>query len=208
MAFRLKNEWSPGHSSGFAVNADWIAPPTDPSATPLSPYADFVSAEHSGLSPFDVLDTYQHTMEYFDAVLQSNRASFSDRLEKLLDYEVWNSNLLILDRIEILPKYRGCGIGLLVLTSLIERFDGGAGVVALKPFPLQFESRECQDSSAWIKRLRLEDLPCDSLAAKNKLKQYHEKLGFVEMKSTPFMFRSMAWALPSIEQLRSEQTAN
>ncbi|MCA1574236.1 MAG: hypothetical protein LC770_06800, partial [Acidobacteria bacterium] len=47
-----------------------------------------------------------------------------------------------------------------------------------------------------------------TLAAKNKLKQYYEKLGFVEMKSTPFMFRSMAWALPSIEQLRSEQTAN
>jgi len=37
-----------------------------------------------------------------------------------------------------------------------------------------------------------------------KLKRYYGKLGFVEMKSTPFMFRSMAWELPSIEQLRAD----
>lgn len=46
--------------------------------------------------------------------------------------EIWNFNLLILDRVEILPKYRGGGIGLLVLTSLIERFSAGAGVVGMK----------------------------------------------------------------------------
>src|SRR5687768_5970786 len=40
-------------------------------------------------------------------------------------------NLLILDRVEILPKYRGGGVGLLVLTALIERFGAGAGVVGM-----------------------------------------------------------------------------
>jgi len=40
--------------------------------------------------------------------------------------------------------------------------------------------------------------------AKKKLKRYSGKLGFVEMKSTPFMFRSMAWEFPSVEQLRAE----
>lgn len=111
---------------------------------------------------------------------------------------------MILDRVEILPKYRGGGIGLLVLTSLIERFGAGAGVVGMKPFPLQLEPKQSRDSSAWVKRLRLGDLPRDAKVATEKLKRYYEKLGFVRMRSTPFMFRSMSWALPSVEQLRSE----
>jgi hypothetical protein len=106
-------------------------------------------------------------------------------LQKLLEDEIWNFNLLILDRVEILPKYRG------------------AGVVGMKPFPLQLEPKESRDSSGWAKRLRLDDLPRDEKMAKKKLKRYYGKLGFVEMKSTPFMFRSMAWELPSVEQLRA-----
>lgn len=167
-------------------------------------YADFESAENHGVSAFEVLDTHQHTCEYAEAILGSNETPFSARLQKLLGAEIWNFNLLILDRIEILPKYRGGGIGLLVLTSLIERFGGGAGVVGMKPFPLQLEPKQSRDFSAWTKRLRLEDLPRDAKMATEKLKQYYEKLGFVRMRSTPFMFRSMSWALPSVEQLRSE----
>lgn len=100
-------------------------------------YADFETALNHGVSAFEVLDAYQHTLEYAEAILGSNEAPFSARLQKLLGDEIWNFNLLILDRVEILPKYRGGGIGLLVLTSLIERFGAGAGVVGMKPFPLQ-----------------------------------------------------------------------
>jgi hypothetical protein len=165
-------------------------------------YADFESAENHGVSPFEVLDTHQHTCEYAEAILDSNEAPFSERLQKLLGDEIWNFNLLILDRVEILPKYRGGGVGLLVLTTLIERFGAGAGVVGMKPFPLQLEPKQSRDSG-WAKRLRLDDLPRDEKMAKKKLKRYYGKLGFVEMKSTPFMFRSTAWELPSVEQLRA-----
>ena len=166
-------------------------------------YADFESAENHGVSAFEVLDTHQHTCEYAEAILGSNETPFSERLQKLLEDEIWNFNLLILDRVEILPKYRGGGVGLLVLTALIERFGAGTGVVGMKPFPLQLEPKESRDSSGWAKRLRLDDLPRDEKMAKKKLKRYYGKLGFVEMKSTPFMFRSTAWELPSVEQLRA-----
>ena len=68
---------------------------------------------------------------------------------------------------------------------------------------LQLEPKESRDSSGWAKRLRLDDLPRDEKMATKKLKRYYGKLGFVEMKSTPFMFRSTAWELPSVEQLRA-----
>ena len=102
-------------------------------------YADFETALNHGVSSFEVLDAYQHTLDYAKAILGSNEGLFSARLEKLLDDEISNLNFLILDRVEILPKYRGGGIGVLVLNSLIERFGAGAGVVGMKPFPLQFE---------------------------------------------------------------------
>jgi len=158
-----------------------------------------------GVSPFEVLDTHSHTCEYVEAILDSNEVPFSARLQKLLGEEIWNFNFLILDRVEILRKYRGGGVGLLVLTALIEHFGAGAGVVGMKPFPLQLEPKESRDSSGWAKRLRLDDLPRDEKMATKKLKRYYGKLGFVEMKSTPFMFRSTAWELPSVEQLRARE---
>jgi hypothetical protein len=105
-------------------------------------------------------------------------------------------NLLILDRIEKVPKYRGGGAGLLVLISLIERFGAGAGVIGIKPFPLQFEPGQRSDSSAWAKRLRLGDLSRDPKMSTRKLKQYHGKLGFVEMKSTPIHVPEQVLAAP------------
>lgn len=80
-------------------------------------YADFDSAENHGVSPVEVLFTHSHTCEYAEAILSPNETPFSARLQKLLEDEIWNFNLLILDRVEILPKYRG------------------AGVVGMKPFP-------------------------------------------------------------------------
>jgi len=41
----------------------------------------------------------QHTFEYAEAVLDSGESLFSERLHNLLGDEIWNFNLLILDRI-------------------------------------------------------------------------------------------------------------
>lgn len=78
----------------------------------------------------------------------------------VLGDDIWNFNLLILDRVELLPRYRGNSSGLIVLRSLIERFGAGAGVVGMKPFPLQFEPKASNDSK-WRRRLKLEEFPSD-----------------------------------------------
>jgi GNAT superfamily N-acetyltransferase len=158
-------------------------------------YADFELAANHGVSNFEVLDAHQHTLEYADAILHPAEGPFSARLEKLLG-DIWNLNFLILDRVEILPRYRGKGVGLHVLVALMERFGAGAGLVGMKPFPLQFEPNHSLDSS-WVKRLRLREMPHDLKSSTQKLKQYYSRLGFVAMRSTPFMFRNMSWTLPS-----------
>src|SRR5260370_24732047 len=85
-------------------------------------YANFELAENHGVTAFEVLDAYQHTFDYAETVLDSDERPFSTRLYKLLANEIWNFNFLILDRVELLPKYRGNGVGLLILCCLIDLF--------------------------------------------------------------------------------------
>jgi hypothetical protein len=117
-------------------------------------YADFVIGQNHNVRAREILDTYQHTFDYADVVLNSDETPFSRRLRNLLGNEIGNFNFLILDRVELLPKYRGTGVGLLVLLSWIERFGAGAGVVGMKPFPLQLEATDATDSR-WRSRLRM-----------------------------------------------------
>ena len=165
-------------------------------------YADFELGQNHNVSAHYILDAHQHTLDYAEAVLDSDGAPFPRRLYNLLGDDIWNFNLLILDRVELLPRYRGNSSGLIVLRSLIERFGAGAGVVGMKPFPLQFEPKASNDSK-WRRRLKLEEFPSDIKRSTRKLRAYYERLGFVPMKSTSFMFLSMSWALPSVQQLRS-----
>ena len=166
-------------------------------------YADFELGQNHNVSAREILDTHQHTFDFADAVLDSAETPFSRSLHNLLGNEIGSYNFLILDRVELLPKYRGNGVGLLVLRSLIERFGAGAGVVGMKPFPLQLERKDATDSR-WRRGLRLEQFPSDSEISTRKLRNYYRRLGFVRMRSTPFMFRSLSWALPTIEQLCAE----
>ena len=166
-------------------------------------YADFELGQNHDVTAREILDTHQHTFDYADAVLNSDETPFSKRLLNLLGNEIGNLNFLILDRVELLPKYRGNGVGLLVLRSLIERFGAGTGVVGMKPFPVQFEPKDATDSP-WRRRLRLEQFPTDAKISMRKLRDYYHRLGFVPMRSTPFLFRSTSWALPTIVQLCAE----
>ena len=147
-------------------------------------YADFEVGQNHNVTAREILDTYQHTFDYADAVLNSDESPFSRRLHSLLGNEINHFNFLILDRVELLPKYRGNGVGLLVLRSLIERFGAGAGVVGMKPLPLQLEPTDATDSR-WRSRLRLEQFPFDSKISTRKLRDYYHRLGFIPMRSTP-----------------------
>ena len=73
-------------------------------------YADFEVGQNYNITAREILDTYQHTFDYADAVLNSDESPFSRRLHSLLGNEINNFNFLILDRVELLPKYRGLGL--------------------------------------------------------------------------------------------------
>ena len=78
---------------------------------------------------------------------------FNENFLEVVGHEVSDYNLLILDRLEIIiPQYRGKKLGLTILHHMIERFSAGASIVAMKPFPLQFEPMKDKDKKNGVTR--------------------------------------------------------
>src|ERR1700686_2298183 len=68
------------------------------------------------------------------------------------EFEVVDLDLLIIDHIEIHPKFRGLRIAESAIHRTIDIFGTGCGLVACKPWPLQFTPSVAGDPEA-LKRL-------------------------------------------------------
>jgi GNAT superfamily N-acetyltransferase len=98
-------------------------------------------------------------------------------------------NLLIFDRVEVLPEYRGNDLALRYYNAAILRFGAGCSLAVLKPFPLQCESTcdEPASKAAWRQSLRLSDFSRDRRAATVALKRHYERCGFKPLRGSPLM---------------------
>lgn len=144
------------------------------------------AAENEGESLFDVLDERAETAAYIH-LLGDDAGNFSDEVCKLLGEEmVFCRNMLILDRLEILPRFRGQQLGLKYVRAAISRFGIGCRLAAIKPFPLQFEGKMGTVSGSETVE------PSKSIvahfdAATRKLKQYYAREGFVSLRNSDLM---------------------
>lgn len=148
-------------------------------------------------SVFDVFDQTQSTMDYFE-LYEGNGYTLKSRVLKALgceDYFGLPSGLLIIDRLELRPEYRGHGYGLAAMKSLIMRFRMGAAVVAIKPFPLQFEGKVV-DGPEELSRRGLEAYGRDEARCTRRLVTHYGRLGFKRIRGTPFMCLSLVQPLP------------
>lgn len=151
-------------------------------------------------SVFDVFDSHSTSITYFQELYDHGSGDFKPRVLKVAygdNYYLWNPNLLILDRLIVYPEHRGHGVGLLALRALIQRLRVGVGLIAMKPFPLQYEAKFLDESDAdERKRLGLEDFKLPQPKATAKLKKYYGRLGFKTVPRTEYMVRSVELPLP------------
>ncbi len=166
-------------------------------------YLDLDGAVEEQEPIFEVFDSQSTTLDYFNALYGTE-----GRFERAMDMAygafswLWAPNLLILDRLEVLPAHRGKGIGLIALTGLIRALRPGAGLVAMKPFPLQCESRpnESNEVQRW-NALALDSLPKDYYRAVAALRRYYKRLGFKRLPGTDLMIRAAQTKLPDVRVL-------
>lgn len=91
------------------------------------------------------------------------------------DLDVFDKNVLIVDRIILKQDYRNQAIGLFAIKKVIDVLSGGCGVVAIRPFPLQY-SRGVNSENI-----------VDATNAKNKLITHFNKIGFLPLGKTGWM---------------------
>ena len=89
---------------------------------------------------YGLMGTYSDdTAEVYETLFDPRTDELRKDVKELLG-DVTFRNILVINRVEILPTYRGMGIGLAAIWNIIERHSAGCGIVALKAFPFQFRS--------------------------------------------------------------------
>jgi hypothetical protein len=96
-------------------------------------------------------------------------------------YEAFGTDLLIIDSIEVRPRFRGTRVGTTAIDRTIDIFGPVCGLVACKPWPLQFTPAFARDRKA-LKRLKAPAMGQDE--AVRKLRAYWSKLGFWPLGET------------------------
>jgi len=152
-------------------------------------HIDLNSATENGWGSFDVLDHDQSTAPFID-IIQSIEDDDYDSFEHLFDD--WSSNILVADRIEILPEHRNNGITAKVFDQMVRLFGSDCSLLLLKAFPLQHEPRRGDtygDISDWQKSLALENFETDQSSALEHLTSYYERIGFTKFKTDGIMYK-------------------
>jgi hypothetical protein len=105
------------------------------------------------------------------------------------EFEVVDLELLIIHYVAIYPEYRGLRIAESAIHRTIDIFGTGCGLVACKPWPLQFTPAVAEDQEA-LKRLALPNVSKGE--AIQKLRSYWSRLGFWPLGNTGIYLLSVS----------------
>ncbi len=117
--------------------------------------------------------------EYWELLFDLETGYWREEIQD--EYEASGCDLLIIDCVEIRPRWRGVGVGPAAVDRTIDIFGPGCGLVACKPWPLQFTPAFARDQKA-LKRLRAPGVGRDE--AVHKLRAYWSRLGFWPLGET------------------------
>ncbi len=117
--------------------------------------------------------------EYWERLFDVETGYLKEEIQN--EFEVVDLDLLIIDDVSIHPKFRGLGIAESAIHRTIGIFGIGCGLVACKPWPLQFTPSVADDPEA-LKRLAPPNV--GKAEAVRKLRLYWSQLGFWPLGKT------------------------
>jgi GNAT superfamily N-acetyltransferase len=125
--------------------------------------------------------------EYWELLFDLETGYWREEIQD--EYEASGCDLLIIECMEIRPRWRGMGVGPAAVDRTIDIFGPGCGLVACKPWPLQFTPAFARDRKA-LKRLKAPAVGRDE--AVRKLRAYWSRLGFWPFGATGIYLLGMA----------------
>jgi hypothetical protein len=137
--------------------------------------------------PIDILGTIDYSDSAMNVAQHIIDNDTHDWVEELDIHEggMMDSDLLILSRIELLPKFRGLGIGKKAIKDLDNNFIQGCGLFALKCFPLQCEVENKEKRKDRIKtRMEYESFEGNEKKACKSLRKHYRSIGLSHFINT------------------------
>jgi hypothetical protein len=150
-------------------------------------------ARDHGHHALDFLDVNGDVWPYNVLLSHREAGSFSSAVNRALGIDdVYSQNLLIIDRVEILPRFRGRDYGLQAMHLILTHLSLGCRLAAIKPYPLQFEVDGAMGvDRTWHQRLQLDRFALAQSQATHKLRSHYARLEFVPVTGTGFMVRDL-----------------
>lgn len=134
----------------------------------------FGEARDSGITAERLGDGISRDIsEYWEHLFDAETGYPKEEIQN--EFELVDLDLLIIDYVAIHPKFRGLRIAESAIHRTIDIFGTGCGLVACKPWPLQFTPSVADDQEA-LKRLAFQNVSKGE--AIRKVRSYWSRLGF------------------------------
>jgi len=134
-------------------------------------------AINTGYNLYDVFDTEEYTFRHAQEFFDFEMGEIKEDIQKFYKYDCFSDNICILERIEILPEYRGKQIAAKAIKDIIFHFASGCALFIIQAYPLQFDKSNRRDKD-WEKSLQLKDLPQHKKVAFKQLRDFYKSIGF------------------------------
>ena len=171
-------------------------------------YIDVDQSLVDGVKLYGMVDTLtDETAEIYEALFDRHTNELRKDVKELLG-DVSFRNILVINRVEVLPVYRGMGIGLATIWNLIRRDSAGCGIVALKAFPFQFKEGGRSgylsdlEESDWNNKMEYDPYSYTMEFAHEKLIFHLMKLGFKRIGDTGVVALSTSKRNPFPQEIR------
>jgi len=125
-----------------------------------------------------ILFDHSASLDYImTSIIDLDYYELRQEIIEFCNLEIFNGDVCVIERIEIIDGYRGKGIGKMVVQGIVDRFYQSCGLFVAHVFPLQFESSS-HAFEDWQERLNYKKLEEDEEKAFYQLKAFYQKAGF------------------------------
>jgi hypothetical protein len=154
--------------------------------------ARVVDIDTGSFPVFDVLDCMDGDSSSHLALFDKSGGYSAGVLRILGQDYTFSRNMLVIDKLELLPNARGQGLSEVVLDLLIRKLGSSCRIAIVKPFPLQHAGSFSSDTDDWAKQMRYEGFNRNFSIGLAKLKRLYYKANFRPLEQSHYMVRNLS----------------
>jgi GNAT superfamily N-acetyltransferase len=134
-------------------------------------------AMNQRVSLFDVMDCLDgDSCDCFANLYDPDSEQLKPEVENLIsENRATQWDMLLIERLELLPEYRGRGLGKKIALRAIEKFGDNCGVITCVPVPLQFSGIGPNDKR-----------PSGMSSAQRRVRDFWESVGFDRIPNSDY----------------------